>query len=97
MQLNGTFMGSFLFNLGFILLTDVAVIQLCAQAFAVYANDTTVNTLFTAQLSRLQGMGVLFRKRVFIVAIFSVAILSGALVPVRRMKHKKRDRNEAVE
>lgn len=75
MRLGNTFMSSFLFNIGLILLADFAVVQLCAQAFSLYANETTVNSIFSTTLQNVRGIGKVFETRAFIYAIFGLAIL----------------------
>lgn len=75
MKLNGTFMSSFLFNIGLILIADFAVIQLCAQAFGLYANETSVKSIFSTTLENIRGLGKVYETRAFIYAIFGLAII----------------------
>lgn len=76
MEFENTLMSSFLFNVGIILLCSVSVIQFCAKAFDVYANETAVNEIFGDKLENLRGLGVLFKYNVFVYCFFGFSVLS---------------------
>lgn len=44
-----TLMSSFLFNVALVLLATNAAIQFCAQAFALYANETAIHNIWGNQ------------------------------------------------
>ncbi|GMH57178.1 hypothetical protein TrRE_jg3308, partial [Triparma retinervis] len=54
MKMNGTYMNSFLFNLGLILLCSLPVVQFSVLAFGDYARFTNVNQIFGVQIKYLQ-------------------------------------------
>ena len=49
MKPGATLMSAFLFNVALVLLACTAVIQFCAQAFALYANESAVYQIFGNQ------------------------------------------------
>ena len=49
MQPGATLMSSFLFNVALVLLATNAAIQFCAQAFALYANETAIHDIWGNQ------------------------------------------------
>lgn len=51
MKYGATLMSSFLFNTGLVLLATNAAIQFCAQAFALYANETAIQQIWGGQVS----------------------------------------------
>ena len=61
MKLNGTLMSSFLFNVNLIMLSSIAVIQFCSQAFEGYAAETAVSEIFGGEIENLRGLGLLFK------------------------------------
>lgn len=50
MQAGATLMSSFLFNVALVLLATNAAIQFCAQAFALYANETAIHDIWGNQV-----------------------------------------------
>ena len=83
MKVGGTLMSSFLFNVALILLSTQAVIQFCAQAFAVYAESTEVQDIFGNEVEHLWGLSVLYIENVFIYAWLAVAGLTSLFVAVK--------------
>ncbi|GMH91355.1 hypothetical protein TrST_g2166 [Triparma strigata] len=78
MKLNGTYMNSFLFNLGLILLCSLPVVQFSTIAFADYARFTNVNQIFGVQIKYLQFFSYFWTTNAFIYAILGMAVLSTA-------------------
>uniref|UniRef100_A0A7S0S7E8 LIMR family protein n=1 Tax=Mantoniella antarctica TaxID=81844 RepID=A0A7S0S7E8_9CHLO len=76
MKLGGTLMSSFLFNVNLIMLSSIAVIQFCAQAFDGYAAETAVSEIFGGEIENLRGLGLLFKYQIFLYAFFVMALLS---------------------
>ena len=76
MKKNGTYMNSFLFNLGLILLCSLPVVQFSTQAFADYARFTDVNQIFGVQVKYLQFFEYFWTTNAFIYAILGMAGLS---------------------
>jgi hypothetical protein len=61
MRPGATLMSSFLFNVALVLLAANAAIQFCAQAFALYANETAIHDIWGNQARkqrRLLGLPV---------------------------------------
>jgi LMBR1 domain-containing protein 1 len=71
MILGKTYMSSFLFNTGLVLLCALPVVQFSAQAFADYARYTTINQIFNVQIDNLAFFGFWFTKKIFIYIFIS--------------------------
>lgn len=54
MRLGATMLNSFLFNVGLILLTSLATVQFCTNAFASYAQFAQANQIFGLSIQRLR-------------------------------------------
>lgn len=76
MKLNGTYMSSFLFNTGLILLCSLPVVQFCTTAFASYAQYATVRQVFGTQIQYLSFFNYFWVNNVFVYAILVVALLT---------------------
>jgi len=76
MKVNGTYMNSFLFNLGLILLCSLPVVQFSTIAFSDYARFTNVNQIFGVQIKYLQFFSYFWTTNAFIYAILGMAVLS---------------------
>ena len=83
MRVGGTLMSSFLFNVALILLSTQAVIQFCAQAFAVYAESTEVQDIFGNEVEHLWGLKYLYIENVFIYALLGFVGLTALYVTIR--------------
>jgi len=66
MVLGKTYMSSFLFNTGLVLLCALPVVQFSAQAFSDYARYTAINQIFNVQIYNLVFFGSWFTNRIFI-------------------------------
>eukprot|EP00531_Pseudo-nitzschia_arenysensis_P002168 CAMPEP_0116126996 /NCGR_PEP_ID=MMETSP0329-20121206/6615_1 /TAXON_ID=697910 /ORGANISM="Pseudo-nitzschia arenysensis, Strain B593" /LENGTH=551 /DNA_ID=CAMNT_0003621087 /DNA_START=22 /DNA_END=1677 /DNA_ORIENTATION=+ len=66
MILGKTYMSSFLFNVGLVLLCALPVVQFSAQAFSDYARDSTINQIFNVQIENLQFFGFWFTNKIFV-------------------------------
>lgn len=87
MKVNGTLMNAFLFNSILIMLTSVSVIQFCAISFKVYAQNTSVSTLFTTYVSRLKGVNyVVMYLQYPLVAVAFLSLLWLCICPKRKVK-----------
>mmetsp|Transcript_20192 Transcript_20192/g.42289 ORF Transcript_20192/g.42289 Transcript_20192/m.42289 type:complete len:528 (+) Transcript_20192:60-1643(+) len=76
MKMNGTYMNSFLFNLGLILLCSLPVVQFSVMAFSDYARFTNVNQIFGVQIKYLQFFEYFWTTNAFIYALLGMALLS---------------------
>lgn len=54
MRVGGTMVNSFLFNVGLILMTSVAIVQFCTSAFDVYVINSAASELFGLSIQRLR-------------------------------------------
>ena len=71
MILGKTYMSSFLFNTGLVLLCALPVVQFSAQAFSDYARYTTINQIFNVQIDNLTFFGFWFTKNIFVYIFIS--------------------------
>jgi LMBR1 domain-containing protein 1 len=76
MKLNKTYMSSFLFNIGLVLLCALPVVQFSASAFQDYARYTTVSQTFNVQLYYLKFFGWFWRSKVFEYALLVILLLT---------------------
>lgn len=91
MKAHDTLMGSFLFNVGIILLGSITITQFVTNAFSAYARGTAVNGLFTVYVTNLQGIKYIFRYLPFV--FFGFSILSILLIFIC---HKSRSRENEL-
>jgi LMBR1 domain-containing protein 1 len=66
MKVNKTYMSSFLFNIGLVLLCALPVVQFCQMAFADYAAFSNIRQMFGVQVENLSFIGWFYRKFVFV-------------------------------
>lgn len=92
MRVGGTLMSSFLFNTGVIMLSCLAVIQFCAQAFDAYANDTEIEDIFGNQIEHLRGIKYLYTYNVFMFAFCGLAFLSACWLAYSYSRDPRRGR-----
>jgi LMBR1 domain-containing protein 1 len=71
MILGKTYMSSFLFNVGLVLLCAMPVVQFSAQAFRDYARNTTINQIFNVQIENLVFFGYWFTRNIFVYVFLS--------------------------
>ena len=76
MILGKTYMSSFLFNTGLVLLCALPVVQFSAQAFSDYARYTTINQIFNVQIDNLTFFGFWFTKNIFVYIFISLTGLT---------------------
>jgi len=76
MKVNGTYMNSFLFNLGLVLLCSLPIVQFSTIAFSDYARFTNVNQIFGVQIKYLKFFSHFWTTNAFIYAILCMTLLS---------------------
>jgi LMBR1 domain-containing protein 1 len=76
MKLNKTYMSSFLFNIGLVLLCALPVVQFSSSAFQDYARYTIVSQTFNVQLYYLKFFGWFWRSKVFEYALLVILLLT---------------------
>ncbi|KAG7341119.1 LMBR1-like membrane protein [Nitzschia inconspicua] len=77
MILGKTYMSSFLFNIGLVLMCAMPVVQFSADAFSAYARNSTINQIFNVQIANLNFFGFFFTKNIFVYAFLAFMVLSG--------------------
>lgn len=76
MQLNKTYMSSFMFNVGLILLCCLPVVQFCVTAFSDYARYTNVAQIIGVQVYYLKFFRFFWEEKVFLYAFLCFAGIS---------------------
>ncbi|CAM9476919.1 unnamed protein product [Ectocarpus sp. 13 AM-2016] len=83
MKPNGTYMNSFLFNCGIILMCATPVIQFTVQALSAYLRNTEVTNFFNVQVRYVRFFRYFFENNVFIIALLILAVFSGIYLSCR--------------
>eukprot|EP00752_Nemacystus_decipiens_P006149 g5547.t1 len=83
MKPNGTYMNSFLFNCGIILMCTAPVIQFTVQALAAYLRNTEVTNFFNVQVRYVRFFRYFFANNVFVIALLALALLSAIYLSCR--------------
>lgn len=76
MKLNKTYMSSFMFNVGVILLCALPVVQFCVSAFSDYARYTTISQVMGVQVRNLKFFKIFWVKNIFVYAMLGVTVLT---------------------
>jgi len=76
MKLNKTYMSSFMFNVGLILLCALPVVQFCVTAFSNYARYTNIAQVMGTQVQNLKFFTWFWSSNVFVYALVSVTGLT---------------------
>jgi len=76
MKQNGTYVNSFLFNLGIMLVCTIPVIHFCTYAFAGYTKNTDSFLIFIVYIENLEFFGYFQKLKVFTYIIFVSACVS---------------------
>lgn len=83
MKLHGTYMNSFMFNLGLVLSCAIPAVQFCDEAFKDYGRLTAIRTMMGVQIHYLQGMSVMWEYNIFVYAIIGFAFLTTGVLIAR--------------
>lgn len=78
MQVGGTYLNAFLFNLGIVMTCTVPLVHFCVIAFDGYTVNSDVFFMFAVQVNNLNFFNSFFRNKVFIWIMMLVAF---ALLP----------------
>ncbi len=76
MKLNKTYMSSFMFNVGLILLCALPVVQFCVTAFSDYARYTNISQVMGTQVQNLKFFTFFWTSNVFVYALLAVTGLT---------------------
>ena len=71
-----TYMSSFMFNIGLILLCALPVVQFCSEAFADYARYATIRQIYGVQLQYLDFFSFFWVNDVFVYAFLILMLLT---------------------
>jgi len=74
MKLNKTYMSSFMFNVGLVLLCALPVVQFCTTAFRDYARYTNISQIMGTQVQNLMFFTWFWTSNVF---VYGLLIVSG--------------------
>lgn len=83
MKLHGTYMNSFLFNLGLVLFCSIPAVQFCDEAFKDYGRLTTIRHMMGVQIRYLQGISIFWEYNVFVYAILAFCFLTGVFLSIK--------------
>lgn len=97
MRAGATLMSAFLVNMAIILIMTPAILQFCAQAFAVYADGTDIFDVFGNQVMYLMGIKWLYNVHVFLYMFFVVVLLSIVFMLMRKRQGYQKKRNVYME
>lgn len=78
MKLNKTYMSSFMFNVGLILLCALPVVQFCVTAFSDYARYTNIYQVMGTQVQNLKFFTWFWSSNIFVYALLGVSGLTMA-------------------
>jgi len=74
MKLNKTYMSSFMFNVGLILLCALPVVQFCVAAFKYYARYTNISQVMGTQVYYLRFFTWFWTRNIF---VFALLVITG--------------------
>ena len=83
MKVGKTYMSSFMFNIGLVLLCALPAVQFSQEAFADYAAFAEIRQIFGVQVHNLQFFGWWFDNKVFIYAFMGFTILTSIYLACR--------------
>jgi LMBR1 domain-containing protein 1 len=83
MKVGKTYMSSFMFNIGLVLLCALPAVQFSQEAFADYAAFSEIRQIFGVQIQNLQFFNFFFEKKVFIYALMGFTILTSLYLACR--------------
>uniref|UniRef100_A0A7R9Y953 Uncharacterized protein n=1 Tax=Pinguiococcus pyrenoidosus TaxID=172671 RepID=A0A7R9Y953_9STRA len=76
MKYNATYMNSFLFNIGLLLLCSIPVVHFSTEAFSAYAANTDAANIFNGQIRYMVFFTYFFAEKVFIYIFLILSCLS---------------------
>lgn len=79
-----TYMSSFMFNIGLVLLCALPVVQFAQEAFADYARFTTIRQIYGTQVQYLQFFNYFWTTNAFIYAFLAMSLLTTLYLACKR-------------
>jgi LMBR1 domain-containing protein 1 len=86
MKVGETYMSSFLFNMGLVLLSALPVVQFAVISFDDYAKYSTIRQIFVVQIEYLDFFSFFYKNLVFIYSILIIALMTGIYMVYRNRK-----------
>ena len=77
MKVGKTYMSSFMFNIGLVLMCALPVVQFCQEAFSDYASNATIRQIFGVQVQNLRFFKFFWANNIFIYLFMAFVILTG--------------------
>lgn len=77
MKVGKTYMSSFMFNIGLVLLCALPVVQFCQDAFADYAANSEIRQIFGVAIEYLTFFSVFWTNNIFVYIFMAFTILTG--------------------
>jgi LMBR1 domain-containing protein 1 len=78
-----TYMSSFMFNIGLVLLCALPVVQFAQDAFSEYARFSTIRQIFGVQAENLAFFGWWWQKNIFVYIFVALSFLSAVYLMCR--------------
>lgn len=75
MEIGGTYVNAFLFNIGIVMLATIPLIQFCVEAFSGYTVNTDAYFLFQVQVKYVHFFRAFFMNHVFVWTILLIACI----------------------
>eukprot|EP00934_Nitzschia_sp_Nitz4_P001707 Nitzschia sp. Nitz4//scaffold19_size178191//72545//74285//NITZ4_001973-RA/size178191-processed-gene-0.286-mRNA-1//-1//CDS//3329540667//1707//frame0 len=76
MRVGKTYMSSFMFNIGLVLLCALPVVQFSQDAFSDYARFSTIRQIFGVQAQHLAFFGWWWEKNIFVYIFLGISLMS---------------------
>jgi LMBR1 domain-containing protein 1 len=76
MKPSKTYMSSFMFNIGLVLLCALPVVQFCQDAFADYAANAEIRQIFGVQIQYLQFFTFFWTKNIFVYIFMAFTVMT---------------------
>jgi LMBR1 domain-containing protein 1 len=78
-----TYMSSFMFNIGLVLLCALPVVQFCQDAFADYAANSEIRQIFGVQIQYLQFFSIFWTKNIFVYIFMAFTVITSIYLACR--------------
>lgn len=90
MKVNKTYMSSFMFNVGLVLLCALPVVQLSVLSFPEYARYSNIVQVMEVQVQSLSVLSWFFEQKVFVYALISVSGLTALYLCCKPKDNEKK-------
>lgn len=83
MKPSKTYMSSFMFNIGLVLLCALPVVQFCQDAFGDYAANSEIRQIFGVQIRYLQFFTIFWTKNIFVYIFMAFTVITSIYLACR--------------